>query len=71
MRSVAWYPCSYLAQYITPKILCIPKSTALQGDEDAFKKEAKRSLTVQLLAHPAAANHPGYKAHAEAFRRCA
>ncbi|EIE25162.1 hypothetical protein COCSUDRAFT_40488 [Coccomyxa subellipsoidea C-169] len=40
-----------------------------QPGEEAFKKAAKRALTAQLLAHPSAEQVPGYKAHAEAFRR--
>ncbi|KAK9909097.1 hypothetical protein WJX75_007082 [Coccomyxa subellipsoidea] len=40
-----------------------------QSGEETFKKEAKRALTAQLLAHPSAEQVPGYRAHTEAFRR--
>ncbi|CAL8461868.1 g1399 [Coccomyxa elongata] len=40
-----------------------------QPSEDAFKTEAKKALTAQLMAHPSAEQIPGYKAHTDAFRR--
>ena len=39
------------------------------GDEAALKHVAKKVLTAQLTAHPAAETVPGVKGIAEAFRR--
>lgn len=47
----------------------IPRMCVRQSGEEIFKKEAKRALTAQLLAHPSAEQVPGYRAHTEAFRR--
>ncbi len=39
------------------------------GDEASLKHVAKKVLTAQLTAHPAAETVPGIKGIAEAFRR--